>query len=115
MCIRDSLGRAQRAEALLREKLEGLPFALHKVEGAMFLWLWLKDCPVSNQALYERLKDKGVLIVSGHHFFPGLDSAEDITWKHRDECLRITYSQDEILVRQGLTIIANEIHQAYQE
>jgi len=108
------LEKAQRAEALLREKLEGLPFALHKVEGAMFLWLWLKDCPVSNQTLYERLKEKGVLIVSGHHFFPGLDSPEDMNWNHRNECLRITYSQDEILVQKGLTIIAKEIHQAYQ-
>jgi len=108
------LEKAQRAEALLREKLEGLPFALHKVEGAMFLWLWLKDCPVSNQTLYERLKEKGVLIVSGHHFFSGLDSPEDMNWNHRNECLRITYSQDEILVQKGLTIIAKEIHQAYQ-
>jgi len=108
------LEKAQRAETLLREKLEGLPFALHKVEGAMFLWLWLKNCPVSNQALYERLKGKGVLIVSGHHFFPGLDSPEDMDWKHRGECLRITYSQDETLVQKGLTIIAKEIHQAYQ-
>jgi len=108
------LEKAKRAEALLREKLQGVPFALHKVEGAMFLWLWLKDCPVSNQVLYERLKEKGVLIVSGHHFFPGLDSQEDMNWKHRDECLRITYSQDETLVQKGLTIIAKEIHHAYQ-
>ena len=108
------LEKAQKAEAWLRQKLQGLPFALHKVEGAMFLWLWLKDCPVSNQALYERLKEKGVLIVSGHHFFPGLDSKEDLNWKHKGECLRITYSQDEVLVQKGLTMIANEIHQAYQ-
>jgi valine--pyruvate aminotransferase len=35
------LEKAHKAEALLRQKLEGLPFALHKVEGALFLWLWL--------------------------------------------------------------------------
>ncbi|MFT6123560.1 MAG: valine--pyruvate aminotransferase [Oleiphilaceae bacterium] len=108
------LEKAHQAEALLREKLQGLPFALHKVEGAMFLWLWLKGCPVSSQKLYERLKEKGVLIVSGHHFFPGLDSPEDINWAHRNECLRITYSQDDVLVQKGLTIIAKEIHLAYQ-
>ena len=109
------LEKAHRAEVLLKEKLQGLPFSLHKVEGAMFLWLWLKGCPVSSQILYERLKEKGVLIVSGHHFFPGLDSPEDMSWKHRNECLRITYSQDEALVQKGLTIIAKEIHLAYQE
>ena len=80
----------------------------------IFLWLWLKDCPINSQTLYERLKDKGVLIVSGHHFFPGLDSPEDQTWQHRNECLRITYSQDDALVEKGLTIIAQEIHAAYQ-
>ena len=108
------LEKAQRAEALLRAQLQGLPFALHKVEGAMFLWLWLKNCPVTNQELYERLKAKGVLIVSGHHFFPGLDSTDDLNWQHRNECLRITYSQNEALVEKGLKIIAQEIHQAYQ-
>jgi len=109
------LEKAQKAECLLKTKLEGLPYALHKIEGAMFLWLWLKNCPVSNQELYERLKAKGVLVVSGHHFFPGLDSVDDATWQHKKECLRITYSQDEALVEKGLSIIAQEIHQAYQE
>lgn len=108
------LDKAQRAEAFLREKLQGLPFALHKVEGAMFLWLWLKGCPVSSQTLYERLKAKGVLVVSGHHFFPGLDAPEDKDWQHRKECLRITYSQDDCLVEKGLAIIAKEVHDAYQ-
>ena len=107
------LERAKRAEALLRQHLEGLPYALHKVEGAMFLWLWLKDCPVDSQTLYERLKQRGVLIVPGHHFFPGLDSPDDRDWKHRQECLRITYSQDPEQVAKGLEIIAEEVRSAY--
>ncbi len=109
------LTKADKARDLLNELLQGLPFALHKVEGAMFIWLWLKDCPVTNQTLYERLKEKGVLIVSGHHFFPGLNSGADRTWRHKQECLRITYSQDDILVEEGLKIIAKEVHRAYQE
>lgn len=107
------LEKAQKAEAELRRLLDGIPYALHKVEGAMFLWLWLKDCPVDSQAMYERLKEKGVLVVPGHHFFPGLDSTEDMNWRHRHECLRITYSQDEAQVMKGLKIIAREVKEAY--
>ena len=105
--------RAQRAEHRLRTALEGLPFALHKVEGAMFLWLWLRDCPVDSQTLYERLKARGVLVVPGHHFFPGLDHPEDQNWRHRHECLRITYSQDPAMVEKGIGIISEEVRKAY--
>lgn len=107
------LEKAKRAEAILRQHLQGVPYALHKVEGAMFLWLWLKGCPVSSEELYQRLKQRGVLVVSGHHFFPGLDSKQD--WRHCHECLRITYSQDDELVLKGLAIIGDEIKHAYQD
>lgn len=105
--------RAQRAEYNLRMALEGLPFALHKVEGAMFLWLWLRGCPVKSQELYQRLKARGVLVVPGHHFFPGLDQPENVDWAHRHECLRITYSQEPALVDKGISIIAEEVRKAY--
>lgn len=104
------LSKAKRARDLLSELLQGIPFSIHKIEGAMFMWLWLKSCPVSSQELYERLKNKGVLVVSGHHFFPGLD---DDDWEHKRECLRITYSQDESLVEKGLRILAAEIKELY--
>lgn len=109
------LDKAKRAEACLRQYLQGTPFALHKAEGAMFLWLWLRDCPVTSQALYERLKARGVLVVPGHHFFPGLESGEDKNWRHKHECLRITYSQDDALVERGLAIIGEEVKKAYAE
>jgi len=109
------LDKAKRAEACLRQYLQGTPFALHKAEGAMFLWLWLRDCPVTSQALYERLKARGVLVVPGHHFFPGLESDEDKNWRHKHECLRITYSQDDALVESGLAIIGEEVKKAYAE
>ena len=106
--------KAQRAESLLKQLLQGLPFSLHKVEGAMFLWLRLKDCPVSNQELYILLKQQGVLIVSGHHFFPGFDADSCGEWVHTRECIRITYSQEQSTVERGLRMIAKVIHQVYQ-
>jgi len=79
---------------------------LHKPEGAMFLWLWFPDLPISSLELYQRLKARGVLVVSGHYFFPGLPEED---WRHRHECLRVTYSQDDDQVAAGLRIIAEEV------
>ncbi|KZY69215.1 hypothetical protein A3737_31555 [Oleiphilus sp. HI0065] len=107
------LDKASKAEAYFKSLCRDLPVSLHKVEGAMFLWIWMKGCPVSSQQMYERLKTRGVLVVPGHHFFPGLDSEHDLDWSHRNECLRVTYSQDEERVRKGLQIIADTIREAY--
>lgn len=103
--------RAQKARDLLEIALKGLPYKIHKIEGAMFLWLWLCDCPVTSQELYERLKDKGVLVVSGHHFFPGLNDA----WQHKNECLRISYTQEEFKVKKGIEIIGQVVREAYHQ
>ncbi|SVD71253.1 uncharacterized protein METZ01_LOCUS424107, partial [marine metagenome] len=80
-------------------------------EGALFLWLWFEDLPITSQELYERLKARGVLVVSGHYFFPGLDEP----WRHKDECIRVTYAQDDKVVQKGLSIIADEVRKAYAE
>jgi len=49
--------------------------------------------------------------VSGHYFFPGLEE----TWRHKDECIRVTYAQDDEVVEKGLSIIADEVRKAYAE
>lgn len=89
-----------------------LPYRHHVSEGALFLWLWFKDLPINTQELYVRLKDKGVLIVSGHHFFFGLDE-ECADWKHTDECIRVTYTMPAETVKAGLAIIAEEVAMIY--
>ncbi|OZG72487.1 valine--pyruvate transaminase [Hahella sp. CCB-MM4] len=101
--------KAERAFNTLSQHLDGLPFALHEPEGAMFLWLWLRDLPISSKELYQRLKQRGVLVVSGHYFFPGLEGE----WEHTRQCLRITYSQDDALVEKGLILMADEIRKVY--
>lgn len=97
--------KAERAIKLLQNELAGIDYYIHKSEGAIFLWLWLPGLPVSSEELYERLKKRGVLVISGHHFFPGLE--ED--WSHKHECLRITYSMHDEIVSKGIKIIADEI------
>ena len=103
--------KAQQAVTWLQNSITDERFRIHKPEGAIFLWLWFKDLPISSQELYERLKTRGVLIVSGHHFFPGLDDE----WRHTDECIRMNYSQPDDAVQRGIKIIAEEVQKAYAE
>lgn len=103
--------KAEKAVTRLKQELEGVDFYIHKPEGALFLWLWCKGLPITCKELYERLKARGVLVVSGHYFFPGLK--ED--WPHKHECIRITYAQDDAIVEKGLSIIADEVKKAYKE
>jgi valine--pyruvate aminotransferase len=85
---------------------------VHKPEGAMFLWFWFPELPVSSLELYQRLKRRGVLVVSGHYFFPGLP---ENGWRHRHECIRVTYSQDDDRVAEGLRLIADEVKVIWAE
>jgi valine--pyruvate aminotransferase len=93
-----------------REALAGLPYHIHKPEGAIFLWLWFEGLPITSQELYQRLKQRGVLVVPGHNFFVGIDD----DWDHKQECLRVSYAQDEDAVRRGVQLIAEEVRLAYE-
>jgi valine--pyruvate aminotransferase len=94
-----------------RAALAGVPFRIHKPEGAIFLWLWFEGLPITSQALYQRLKKRGVLIVPGHNFFPGLDQH----WQHKHECIRVSYAQSAEVVKQGVEIIADEVRKAFDQ
>jgi len=105
--------KMEAAVAAFREAMgDECPWRVHKPEGAMFLWLWFPDLPISSLELYKRLKARGVLVVSGHYFFPGLP---DEGWRHQHECLRVTYSQDEADVARGLQAIAEEVKRAWAQ
>lgn len=94
----------------LEHGLKGLPVRIHKPEGAMFLWLWCENLPVTSQVIYEKLKEQGVIVVSGHHFFPGIN---DENWAHKHECIRINYSQSPEQVEKGINIICQELNAVY--
>ena len=102
--------RAARAVDRLRAGLRDYPIRIHKPEGAFFLWLWMPGLPTTNAALYERLKQRDVIVVSGHYFFPG---REDDDWPHKRECIRISYADDWERTERGLDIVAEEVRRAY--
>ena len=101
--------RAEQTVQWFRRALGDLPYRIHRPEGAIFLWLWFENLPISSQLLYERLKARGVLVVPGHNFFPGITD----DWRHQQECIRVSYAQDGAVVRAGIAIIAEEVAKAY--
>jgi valine--pyruvate aminotransferase len=103
--------RARQAVEWLQEACRDLPLRIHRPEGAFFLWLWFPGLPISSAELYRRLRARGVFVLSGHHFFPGL--AGD--WRHRDECIRVNYSQAPESVIAGVQAIAEEVRRSMQE
>lgn len=102
--------RMQGALQMFRRHLAGLPCHIHKPEGAFFLWLWFKDLPVSSEELYQRLKARGVLVVPGQHFFPGLEQ----DWQHARECIRITYCQEPERLERGAQVLAEVVNALYK-
>ncbi len=101
--------RVDQTIALIRETMGDLPVKIHKPEGGIFLWLWFPDCSIENADLYMLLKQRGVFVLSGSHFFPGLKES----WQHARECIRISYTADFDQVSRGISIIAEEIRKGY--
>ena len=102
--------RSQHVKALFEQAMNDIPCRIHLSEGAIFLWLWFEGLPISSELLYQRLKSRGVLVVSGHHFFAGIGGQ----WPHQHECIRVSYVQDLSEIEQGVKIIAEEVELAYQ-
>ncbi|MFH4831968.1 valine--pyruvate transaminase [Vibrio diabolicus] len=103
--------KSQRAVELLQEAITDERFRIHKPEGAIFLWLWFDELPITTMELYQRLKARGVLIVPGEYFFIG----QQDEWDHAHQCLRMNYVQDDEMMQKGITIIAEEVEKAYQQ
>ena len=98
--------RVAALEAVAAHFPDDVPYAIHRSEGAMFLWIWIENSTRSSRELYEALKTRGVLVVPGEYFFFG-ESGD--RWKHRHECLRVSFAMNDDDVRAGLRLIGEEI------
>ena len=103
--------KSQRAVEQLQTAITDSRFRIHKPEGAIFLWLWFDELPITTMELYQRLKARGVLIVPGEYFFIG----QKDDWEHAHQCLRMNYVQEDDMMQKGIKIIAEEVEKAYQE
>lgn len=109
-------GQAKLAVQLLKQELGDLPspynnaMKIHKPEGAIFLWVWFKDLPITTVELYERLKAKGTLIIPSEHFFVGVDTEN---FKHAHECIRLSIAQDDETLKKGIATIGEVVRAVY--
>ncbi|ARJ41879.1 valine--pyruvate transaminase [Pantoea alhagi] len=103
--------RVRETISIIRRYLPEDRCLIHKPEGAIFLWLWFKELPITTELLYQRLKQRGVLMVPGHFFFPGL--AHD--WPHMHQCMRMNYVPDGEKIERAVKILAEEMDRAWSE
>ncbi|CAM4116490.1 valine--pyruvate transaminase [Vibrio neonatus] len=101
--------KSAQAISLLQSEITDPRFRIHKPEGAIFLWLWFDELPITTMELYKRLKARGVLIVPGEYFFFG----QEEEWPHSKQCLRMNYVQNDQDMQSGIKIIAEEVKKAY--
>ncbi|MGL4195453.1 MAG: valine--pyruvate transaminase [Edwardsiella piscicida] len=103
--------RVDQTLAIIRRYLPEERCLIHRPEGAIFLWLWFKDLPIGSEELFQPLIQRGVLMVPGDYFFPGLAQA----WPHTRQCMRMNYVPDPTLIERGVQILAEEVERAYRE
>jgi valine--pyruvate aminotransferase len=99
------LRKREEVLSLVSRHLEGIPYRIHDADGAFFVWLWFEGLPVPSSDLYRRLKDRGVLVMDGEHFFFG--QFED--WSHSRECLRLSYCAEKDVLDRALNILSEEL------
>ncbi|KAM3115756.1 valine--pyruvate transaminase [Phormidesmis sp. 146-33] len=98
-------------ETLDRFMPQTLPWFLHRGEGAIFAWLWLKDLPISDWEFYQQLKQVGVIVVPGSTFFPGLRQE----WAHKEQCLRISLTGTDQELETAMQRLSQLAAQVYQQ
>jgi valine--pyruvate aminotransferase len=104
--------KSEFAQQLVAEHFgDDFSYLVHRSEGAFFLWLWFPELPITTVELYQRCKESGVLIVPGEYFFYGLEQGDD--WPHQRQCIRMTFSQSDETVAQGIETLANVLRQVH--
>lgn len=109
--------KSERAEAVIRQAFgDQFDYHIHVSEGAFFLWLWFPKLKCTSLELYQRLKDRDVLVVPGEYFFFGEGAVEqDGDWSHQRQCVRLTFSQNDQIVKEAVEIIADEVKKMSDE
>jgi valine--pyruvate aminotransferase len=87
-----------------------LPWFLHRGEGGIFAWLWLKDLPISDWEFYQKLKQASVIVVPGNTFFPGLREE----WEHTHQCVRISLTGSDEEIAQAMQRLAKVTESVYR-
>ena len=101
--------RSLLAVNLLREAIDDPRLNIHKPEGSIFLWLWFEELGITTSELYQRLKQKGLLVIPGKYFFPGQREISG----HGESCIRMNFVQSESDLKRGVEILADELRRCW--
>lgn len=104
--------QARLAVSRLQQEFEGYPVKIHKPEGAIFLWVWFEDLPISTTVLYEMLKEQGTLIIPSAHFFVGVDTKQ---YPHAEACIRLSIAQNDDTIIKGIATIGEVVRRLYDD
>ncbi len=99
--------RCELAVKWLKQAVNDERLHIHLPEGAIFLWLWFEGLSISSSELYSKLKERGLLVVPGHYFFPGQPAVNS----HGEQCIRMNYVQSEDDLKKGIEILASTLRQ----
>ena len=92
---------------VMDKEMPDIKWYLHKAEGSLFAWLWIDEEWVNDLKLYQALKKKGLLIVPGSTFFPGLREE----WDHKSRCIRISLTASDEDIEAGARILGTVLKQ----
>jgi valine--pyruvate aminotransferase len=102
--------KSEFTQQLVHNFFAGGDYAVHTSEGAIFLWILMKDLTITTMELYRILKERGVFIMPGEFFFFG--TAEDSSLPpveqhpHYSKCIRFNYARPDEEIERGIKIIA---------
>ena len=99
---------------LINSKLDELmpddiSWYVHESKGWMFSYLWFENLPITDDELYEILKDKWVLFVPWNPFFTWIDK----NIKHTKECLRLSITVEDEDIVEAIKILSYVIKEVY--
>lgn len=86
----------------------GIDWRIHASEGGMFVWLWVDEDWFEDLTVYRLLKERGVFIVPGRHFFTDPEQDRPLG-RHLRQCVRISMTPDPEDLAVGVTLIAEAL------
>lgn len=101
--------KSEKCQEYINTYFEGTEYFYHRSEGSIFIWLYLPQLTISSIEFYQKLKEKGVITVPGEYSFYGSEEqrrGEAYPHPHYNRCLRLNYSADDEIVRNGIRIIS---------
>lgn len=105
--------KSELCQNYIRTFFEGTEYFFHKSEGSIFIWLYLPSLRISTIEFYKILKDYGVVTVPGEYSFYGTDD-KTYPHPHYDKCLRLNYSAEDEVVKEGIRIIS-QLYRKYSK